>query len=319
MPLTAPRRRGIAAPFARFRGGFGVTRLLAVLVLGCTTLSGGCASTWDTVSSRRFREKPFGTMFHKEEDALTTLRGATPDMGEQRARAFQRLKEPAKAGLGDAEQNEAIQLLSDAATGDPSAYVRVCAIDALGRFKDPRAAEVLANAYRYAAGKPVPTTAAASGVVPASGEFKAKSLDLAALYGAKGFAPDQVANIRCRAIEGLAATNAPEAVTFLARVADGSEFGTNEDPAGRDYARQRAVDGLGKIRSKEAVLALTKVLAAESGRDVALTSLAHSGLKGLTGKSASARPEEWDAIVQAGFEVVPPPSGVQRALAEVID
>jgi len=293
------------------------------MVLGAATLSGGCASTWDAVSSRRFREKPFGTMFGKEPDALTTLRDATPDMGDERARAFQRLKEPAAAGLGDAAQDEAVQLLSDAATGDPSAYVRVCAIDALGRFKDPRVPEVLANAYRYAAGKPVPTTSAnsgvPSGVVPASGEFKAKSLDLAALYGAKGFAPDQVANLRCRAIEGLASTSTPAAVAFLARVADGTEFGSNEDPAGRDYARQRAVDGLGKVRTKDAVLALNKVLAAESGRDVALTSLAHNGLKGLTGKTAPARPEEWDAIVQAGFEVVSPPSALQRALSEVID
>lgn len=294
-----------------------MTRLLAILVLGSASLSGGCASTWDAVSSRRFREKPFGTTFHKDEDALTTLRGATPDMGDERARAFKRLKEPAKSGLGDAAQDEALQLLSDAATKDSSVYVRVCAIDALGRFRDPRAAEVLGNAYRYAAGKPIPTTAAAGGVVPASAE--AKPLDLAALYGAKGFAPDQVANIRCRAIEGLAATNTPEAVVFLARVADGREFGVNEDPAGRDYARQRAVDGLGKIRTKEAVVALNKVLAAESGRDVALASLAHQGLKGLTGKTAPARPEEWNAIVQAGVEVVPAPGAVQRAIAEVID
>lgn len=290
--------------------------MLTVLVLGCATLSGGCASTWDTVSSRRFRDKPFDVMFGKEPDALATLRDATPEMGDERARAFIRLQEPAKSGR-DAEQDEALQLLSNAATTDGSAYVRVCAIDALGRFRDPRAAEILANAYRYAAGKPVPTTAATA-VVGASAREPLK-LDLAALYGAKGFAPDQVANIRCRAIEGLAATGKPEAVVFLARVADGQEFGLNEDPAGRDYARQRAVDGLGKIRTKESVVALAKVLAAESGRDVALTSLAHSGLKGLTGKTAPARPEEWDAIVQAGFEVVPPPSGVQRALAEVID
>jgi len=317
--LTAPARPAIPdAVRTVWRGGFGVTRLLAVVVLGAASLSGGCASTWDAASSRRFREKPFGTMFGKEEDALATLRGATPDMGDERARAFTRLKEPAKSGLDAAAQDEALQLLSDAATKDPSAYVRVCAIDALGRFQDPRAAEVLGNAYRYAAGKPLPTTAAtAGGVVTASAETR--SLDLAAIYGAKGFAPDQVANIRCRAIDGLAATNTPEAVAFLARVAEGKEFGLNEDPAGRSYARQRAVDGLGKVRTKEAVVALNKILTAESGRDVALATYAHAGLKGLTGKDAPARPEEWDAIVQAGVEVVPPPGVVQRAISEVID
>ena len=300
-----------------------MTRLLLGIVLASLPLSGGCASTWDTLSSRRFREAPFSTMFGKEPDALATLRAATPDMGDERARAFQRLKEPAKAGANSAEQDEALQLLADATTKDPSVYVRACAIDALGRFEDPRAAELLANAYRYAAGKPVPTTAAppgtagAGGVVPASAE--SRRLDLAAVYGSKGFAPDQVANLRCRAIEGLAATGKPEAVAFLARVAGGQEFGVNEDPAGRDYARQRAVDGLGKIRTKESVVALNAVLAAEADRDVALTSLAHQGLKSLTGKDAPPRPADWDAIVQAGFEVAPPPNALQRAVAEVID
>jgi hypothetical protein len=297
-----------------------VTRFLAAVVLLTATLSGGCASTWDKVSSRRFRDKPFDMMFKSEPDALATLRTLSPAEGDERARAFKRLQEPATQGRAN-EQDEALQLLADAASHDPSAYVRVCAIDALGRFQDPRVAEQLVSAYRYAPGKPVPTTgtpAGESGVVPASGEVPA-GIDLAAMFGTKGFAADQVANIRCRAIEGLAASGRPEAVPFLAAVARGDEFGGNEDAAGRDYARQRAVDGLGKLRTKESVVALQKVLAAEHDRDVALTSLAHAGLKDLTGKALPADPAEWGKVVQAGFEVAPAKSGVERAVAEIID
>jgi HEAT repeat protein len=269
------------------------------------------------VTSRRFRDKPFGVMFGSE-DALQTLRDTPPEDAETRSRMIRKLKEPLKAGLGQDVQDEVMQTLSNEATQSKSAWMRVSAIEALTRFEDPRRIEILANAYHYANGKPGATTGAESGSVK---QVKAENpvLSLASFYTTKGFAPDQVANIRCRAIEGLAKANDPQAVEFLARIAEGREFGVNEDPTSKDYVRQRAVDGLGKIRHKEAVVALQKVLAAESGRDVALTSIAHQGLKDLTGKNAPADPEQWNAIVQAGVDIRPEPSGVMRAVSEIID
>jgi HEAT repeat protein len=256
----------------------------------------GCASTWDTMTSRRFRDAPFGTMF-KSDDPMAVLR-ENPD-GEARARAMRDLKEPA----AEPEQTEAIEILAAAATGDPSPWVRVAAIDALGRFRDPRAVEHLAHAYHQAGGKPPAQQDKAPGLLN----------DRLGLHGPQGFPSDQAANIRGRAIEALAKTGRPEAVGFLAEVASTptTEF---EDPIERNAVRQRAVAGLAKIRDKEAVAALAKVLAAEQGKDVTLTNLAHGGLVELTGLKHPADPAAWNEVVQAGFEIAPEPSGLRRAL-----
>ena len=112
-----------------------------LVALSCSV---GCASTWETASSRRFRDKPFGTMFGRE-DPLHTLRTTPAENADERARAVCALKEPAKSGLGQEVQDEVLQMLSDAATQDSSPWMRVCAIDALTRFEDPRATEILAN------------------------------------------------------------------------------------------------------------------------------------------------------------------------------
>ena len=111
--------------------GCAVTRLIAMVAL--VAAGSGCASTWETMTSRQFRDKPFGTMFGTE-DPLTVLR-ENPD-GETRARAMRRLKEPAANGRPQAEQEEALQILSTAATSDSSPWVRMAAIDALGKFQD---------------------------------------------------------------------------------------------------------------------------------------------------------------------------------------
>jgi hypothetical protein len=91
----------------------------------------GCASTWDTMSSKRFRDDPFGVMFQSD-DPMTVLR-ENPD-GEARARAMRTLKEPG----AEPEQTEALEILSAAATTDPSPWVRVAAIDASTRWAGSR-------------------------------------------------------------------------------------------------------------------------------------------------------------------------------------
>ncbi len=263
------------------------------------------------MTSRQFRDKPFATMFGTEEP-LTVLR-ENPD-GETRARAMRRLKEPAANGRPQAEQDEAVQILTTAATSDPSPWVRMAAIDALGHFKDPRAVETLAAAYYQASGRsepeppPQPQQTVASG-----GRHPGVLTDRLGLHGPQGFPSDQVANIRGRALESLAHTGRPEAVAVLARVAGGEELPADEEPAARDFVRQRAVAGLGQVRSKEAVVALAHVLEAEHGKDVTLTHLAHGGLVSLTGKNQPPDPKAWDAVVQAGFEIAPEQNLLQRA------
>ncbi|MGL6096807.1 MAG: HEAT repeat domain-containing protein, partial [Fimbriiglobus sp.] len=125
----------------------------------------GCASTWEVVSSRDFKEKPFGTMFHRD-DPLNTLR--TNPEGGARAAAMAKLREPLPNGGTQADQDELVeQILGPAAATDPSPVVRAAAIDALGRFEDPRAARLLIAAYNQAG--PKPRTPSPDPTAPAAG------------------------------------------------------------------------------------------------------------------------------------------------------
>lgn len=276
-----------------------MTRLLPVagLVVASVGLT-GCAATVDTLTSRKFREKPFETLF-KPGDPLTVMR--TSEEGDERAAAMRRLKEPLLNGRSQEEQDEAIRLLSEAATADPSPVVRVAAVDALGRFHDPRAVQILTAAYHQASGVSEP---------------RAKSVDRFLLSGPSGFAPEMVTVIRTRTVESLAATGRPEAVPVLTQAAAGHAGDAEE--ADRDV-RLAAVRGLAKLRVPESVVALSNVLSAEKGKDPALAGRAHEGLVRLTGQSLPADPERWQAVVQAGVVIAPEPDPVQRAINWVIN
>ncbi len=260
----------------------------------------GCASTWDEMWSKRFRSDPFGRTFGSDEDAVATLKRLEPGDAEERARAFQRLSEP-----GGADQDAVVQMLSTAATTDTSPWVRVCAIDALGRFSDPRTTEILANAYHHADRVGGKSAEPAGPIQQAGGRVLAGTPGaVLGLSGPQGFPADQVANIRARSLDALGKTGRPDAVAFLARVAVGRATSETDEPMARDMARQRAVANLAAIRTKDSAVALQQVLSAESGKDIALASLAHTGLQTLTGKDLPADPSAWEGVVQAGgFEV----------------
>lgn len=291
-----------------------VTRLYVLAAATAAVSLAGCANTWDTLTSRRFRDKPFGVMFGSD-DPLATLQN-NPD-GDARARAMAKLAEPAAAGRPDAEQDEALQILTQAATADPSPWVRMAAIDALGRFKDPRAMESLTAAYRAAPGRPErPKPAPQTGVTVAGGRTLSESgllSDRLGLHGPQGFPAEQVAAIRGRALDAFGKSGRPEAVGFLTRVATEPE-GSDDDPTSRDFIRHAAIRSLGLIRQPEAVASLAKVLSAEIGKDVTAAQLAHEGLVGLTGKSLPPDPLKWDEVVQAGAAVAPEPNAIQRAI-----
>lgn len=275
-------------------------RLLILAAAVAVVCHLGCARTWDVVSSQRFRENPFGTMFASE-DPITVLRNKVD--GNLRADAMRRLTEPAKAGQGQAEQDEALQILWTAASTDPSPIVRVAAIDALGRFDDPRAVRMLVDAYQKADGVPSDPSRVVNPDVTSAAAF-----DPITLLGPTGFEPSFVATLRSRTVTALAGKQDAEAVTFLAKVA-------TTDPVGEDRqldrdVRAAAVRGLGQMRSKEAVVALANVLKLEATRDVVLAQNAHQGLKDLTGKNLPADPEQWSQVVQAGVSVEPKGTGL---------
>lgn len=285
----------------------------AVAVLAGLT---GCANTWEAVTSQRFRDKPWETTFGRS-DPVRDVR-TSPD-GETRARAMRELTEAHLARLSEAERTEVFDQLSTAATADPSPWVRMAAIDALGRTNDPRAVEVLAVAFHQATGRPAnaPQLPPANPIQQVSARQNGVLGDRLGLTGPQGFPGDQVANVRGRALAALARTGRPEAVEFLGRVAAGHEALVNEDPTDRDFVRQHAVAALGRMRQKEAVVALARVLADEQGKDLALGHLAHEGLVTLTGQTHPADPSVWAGVVQAGFEIAPEPNAVQKAVASI--
>lgn len=278
---------------------------LFVVAAGGMTLT-GCAGTWDKISSRKFREAPFDGMFSSE-DPMTVLR--TKVEGNERADAMRRLEEPVHNGGTEQEQGEALQILATAATSDPSPVVRTAAIDALGRFRDPRAVKILIAAYHRANGLPVDEGDAEGSLRQADGRFtQAEAL---ASLGPVGFEPSFVTALRSRSAAALAQTNHPDAVAFLSNVAAGGAETTDRD------VRSAAVRGLGQMRSPEAVTALARVLKEEAGRDVVLAQNAHDGLKSLTGQDLPADPDQWNQVIQAGVEVQPEQNLVQRAVGWV--
>lgn len=263
----------------------------------------GCTGTGDLLTSRKFRQKPYETLF-KPGDPLTVMR--TSNEGDSRAAAMRRLKEPALNNRPQQEQDEAIQLLGSAATSDPSPVVRVAAVDTLGRFRDERAVGILTAAYHQATGAKDP-------VGPAGGA----AADRLSLVVPAGFPPEMVTVIRTRVVESLANTGRPEAVPVLTRVAAGKAEDGQEEPD-RDV-RLAALRGLTRLRVPEAATALSQVLTAEKGKDPALAGRAHEGLVNLTGQRLPADPAQWQAVVQAGVAIVPEPNAIQRAAAWVME
>lgn len=280
----------------------------------------GCTGTWDTITSRRFREDPVTTLQRLvvPEDPRVVLFAQPPRTGDERAAALRRLKEPLKHNGNQAEQDAVIEVLAKAATTDPSPVIRMEAIGALGRFEDPRAAGVLIAAYQQAHGRketePAPHKPSDPGVVPAAGVSAGRTptrtpgTERFPLTGPTGYPPEWVTAIRCRAAEALGQTHQPEAVQFLSAIAGvaGKDI-VVEGSEERDI-RLAAVRGLGQCRQPEAVVALAQLLSKEADQhDTALIGRAHEGLVRLTGKRLPADPQRWEDVVQAGVQLAPPP------------
>ena len=296
-------------------------RVLTIAVFAGTPLAlTGCAGTWDTISSRTFRKDPLNTTYHliRPEDPMAILRSDPPRAGDERAKAMRRLKEPLTNGLSQQDQDQIVDLLARSATNDASPVLRMAAIEALGRFEDPRAPGILMIAYQKAHGRaegtpdPMPESGLQLAGGP-NGRTPGRLASLVPLTGPTGFSPDTVEAIRCRSLESLGRTNRPEVVQFLGAVAAGPT--TQSAPEGSDdrEVRLAAIRGLAKCRQPEAVAVLSRVLAAESGKDTAIVGRAHDGLVHLTGKRIPADPAKWNEVVQAGATIAPEPTWVDTA------
>ncbi len=303
--------------------------LLAGLV-GASIVSAGCTSMWDAVTSRNFREQPFKTVGQVivPEDPVVVLRADPPRTGDERAKAMHRLKEPIYNKGTQLDQDQIIDILAQSATRDPSPVLRFAAIEALGRFEDPRAVSILILAYQQADGQPDPMDplkkpATETGIVPIGGLSAGRAPtriggESFPLTGPTGFPPDTVATLRCRCLESLGRTHKPDAARFLAAVAGAS--GLDVKPPGYDdlEVRQAAVRALGQCRQPEAVVALAYVLNAEANKDVTLARGAHKGLVRLTGQKHPPDPQRWNEVVQAGVTLAPEPTWFENAVQQAV-
>jgi HEAT repeat protein len=228
------------------------------LLYASTLLTCGCTGFWDDVTSKEFS---FKGMFVKP-DPMVVLRDSQD--GDKRARALRALREPKQNGGSDQDQDAVVRILTTAAVSEKQSLCRLAAIQALGGFKDPRAADALKEAF----------------------------------FTASGFAPDTTTLLRCQAISALGRTGNPAAVDLLVRVvreppADGTEL---EKQQSLDV-RIAAARALGRFNQPQSVQALASVLHTE--KDIALRDRAHESLQLVTGRKLPADAKEWDEVVQA--------------------
>ncbi|MCX8140460.1 MAG: hypothetical protein N3E46_12340, partial [Gemmataceae bacterium] len=194
-------------------------------------LSAGCAHTWDTLTSQRFRDAPFTTLRHliQPEDPVVVLLADPPRSGDERASAWQRLGAERFHQCAPEQQVQLWHMLEHDATREASPWVRLSAIQALGRLPDPRRVGVLITAYHQADGYPEgylpptsaspPNSAVHTGTSAGRLPTRVGHDPLSTLSGPRGFPPEWSNAIRCRALEALGQTQSVEAVRFLAAVA----------------------------------------------------------------------------------------------------
>lgn len=263
----------------RFRRIAGASRgrLAGVAVTGLWLC--GCAGFWEDVTSRDFKMKAF---FSKP-NPLVVLRDSTD--GDQRARALLALREPRRHGGSDQEQDVVVRILTAAATTERQPLCRLAAIDALGRFQDPRAVQALKDAFYAAATFTPPKDAGAAlayGVFPSSTP-----------------PPDLVTRIQCAALTSLGQTGNPAAVELLVRALHEPQgVGDQENQQATDR-RIAAARALAKFNTPDATHALVEILQKE--KDVALRDRAHESLQAATGRRLPPDAKAWtEALGEPG-------------------
>ena len=92
---------------------------------------GGCASTWDEVTSRDFKM----SMLFTSKDPMIVLRDSSD--GNERHKALASLKEPLQTGGSQKDQDTVVEILKASATSDQEPLCRMAALRTLGHFKDP--------------------------------------------------------------------------------------------------------------------------------------------------------------------------------------
>jgi HEAT repeat protein len=281
------------------RMSFFTRRILWSLgLMGVSLVFCGCAGTFDTLMSRRFREEPFHTLFGSD-DPMVVLR--TSQDNDLRVRAMQDLKEPKRNGLTEQDQNEIIQILTASATTDSHPVCRMTAVETLSRFEDPRISQILVTAYHNApfdSPKDLPTD-------PQTGVVQVKHEKRTTPFSATtNFTPDLALQIQMRVLEALGKSRSPAGMALLCEVASAptrkemekkSEmdvFLQSESEQGKFELRLAALRSLANYKGEVAATEVCfNIITTE--KDVALRSRAYLALEQITGKKVDATPAAW--------------------------
>jgi HEAT repeats len=310
--LIHPGRHAIAArpEYSVGRGrqdGEGVTvaRLNVRTWLGvtasCALGLSGCAGTYDMITSERFKERPFHTLFVTE-DPMMVLEKVQE--GDDRVRAMRALKEPKENGGTAEQQDRIIAILKVSAIEDKRPLCRLAAVEALTRFKDPRVGPILVAAYHNAAYEGQPVNAP-SDVAPA-GAFSGVKAALST------FTPETITNIQVLAVGSLGQHKNPESARLLVELAAKPAEPKKKSPGGVETAsltleasvgtnetdqrdvRLAAIRSLGNYKGDAAaVQALIAIL--KTDKDVAVRGRAHESLEKITGQELPPDGSAWQA------------------------
>jgi HEAT repeat protein len=286
-------------------------RLFARSILAGVVAFGlsGCAGTYDLVTSQRFKERPFHTLFTRE-DPIEVLEKVQE--GDERVRAMRAVEEPGHNGGSAADQDRLIAILQASATTDPRPLCRLAAVEALSRFKDPRVGAILITAYQNAPFDSPTAAATPDGVAPAASLSSSKT-------GGSQFTPDTVTTLQCQTLESLGRHRSPEGLQLLVRVATTPAESKPKPTGGVEAAsallslnasistgesdridvRLAAIRALGNYQNDTtAIQALVGVLQVE--KDVAVRGRAHESLVKATGKDLPPDGQAWAAWLAQG-------------------
>lgn len=195
-------------------------------------------------------------VFRDPEQPLEVIRHSQD--GRLRARALRCLHEPLTHGGTKEEQDVYVSLLTYSASHEAQPWCRIAAIEMLRRYKDPRAAEGLKEAY----------------------------------YRAGSFNPETATMIRCQALTALAETKQPQALEVLVRVLrEPPVEGPDQDRELKMRERITAARALGEFKDYQSTHTLVEVLRKEE--DDALRNNAHQSLVRVTGRDLPADAQVW--------------------------
>jgi HEAT repeat protein/PBS lyase HEAT-like repeat-containing protein len=189
--------------------------LLTVALLAAT----GCGHFWEDVTSRSpeggFRNDMafrWHLLFHHD-DPLVVLRDSRD--GDLRARAYRELQEPKQHGGTEKDQEAVLKILATGATKERSPVCRVAAIETLGTFKDPRAADALNEAFyapvNFGDKNPVVRMATLRALANTGDTKVARTL-------AEAMLRDPAIDVRIAAAKGLAKYPTSDSTTALLKV-----------------------------------------------------------------------------------------------------